>query len=123
MKDQVQLLIDVLLDKTAREDERGDAAIDLRTYKDVRALEALTKIASDPHEDDVIVDNCAESVGEICVAMNIFDENSFRRMIPFAQKIVFGFITAHRPELINQSLREELAKEFNKKEDDGHVVH
>jgi hypothetical protein len=113
MKDQVQLLIDVLLDKTAREDERGDAAIDLRTYKDVRALEALTKIASDPNEDDVIVDNCAESVGEICVAMNIFDENSFRRMIPFAQKIVFGFITAHRPELISQSLRAELAKEFN----------
>ncbi len=113
MKDQVQLLIDVLLDKTAREDERGDAAIDLRAYKDVRALEALTKIASDPNEDDVILDNCAESVGEICVATNIFDENSFRRMIPFAQKIVFGFIMAHRPELINQSLRAELAKEFN----------
>ena len=62
MKDQVQLLIDVLLDKTAREDERGDAAIDLRVHKDVRALDALTKIASDPNEDDVIIDNCAESL-------------------------------------------------------------
>ena len=81
MKDQVQLLIDVLLDKTAREDERGDAAIDLRTHKDIRALNALIKIASDPDEDDVIVDNCAESIGEICVSMNIFDENSFRKMI------------------------------------------
>lgn len=107
MKDQVQLLIDILLDKTAEEAERGDAAIDLRAYKDVRALKALIAIASDPAEDDVIVDNCAESVGEICVAMNIFNENSFRNMIPFAQKIVFCFIMAHKPELINQSLRNE----------------
>ena len=82
MKDQVQLLIDILLDKTAREDERGDAAIDLRAHKDIRALDALTKIVSDPNEDDVIVDNCAESIGEICFAMSFFDENSFKKMIP-----------------------------------------
>lgn len=113
MEDQVQLLIDVLVDKTAREDERGDAAIDLRAHKDIRALDALTKIASDPDEDDVIVDNCAESIGEICVAMNLFDENSFRKMIPFAQKIIFGFIMAHSPNLINQPLRNKLMKEFD----------
>jgi hypothetical protein len=61
MKDQVQLLIDILLDKTAEEAERGDAAIDLRAYKDIRALETLTAIASDPVEDDVVVANYAES--------------------------------------------------------------
>ena len=113
MKDQLQLLIDILLDKSAREDERGDAAIDLRKYKDSRALEALTKIASDPNEDDVIVDNCAESIGEICIGMNQFNENSFRKMIPFAQKIIFGFIMAHNPELIRQQLRNELTNKFN----------
>jgi hypothetical protein len=113
MKDQVQLLIDILLDKTAREDERDDAAIDLRVHKDVRALDALTKIASDPNEDDVIIDSCAESIGEICVAMNLFNENSFRKMVPFAQKIVFGFIMAHSPKLINQPLKKELVKEFD----------
>lgn len=110
MKDRVKLLINILFDKTAEEAERGDAAIDLRSYKDIRALEALTAIASDPGEDDVIVDNCAESIGEICVAMNIFNENSFRNMIPFAQKIVFGFIMAHKPELINVTLRNEYAR-------------
>jgi hypothetical protein len=113
MKDKVQLLIDILLDKTAREDERGDAAIDLRMYKDVRALEALAQVTSDPNEDIVIVDNCAESIGEICVGMDLFNENSFRKMIPFAQKIVFGFIMYHKPELINETLRIELAKKFN----------
>ena len=113
MKDHVQLLIDILLDRMAREDERGDAAIDLRAHKDIRALEALTKIASDPNEDDTIVDNCAESIGEICVAMNCFNENSFRNMIPFAQKRVFDFIMAHSPKLINQPLRNELVKKFS----------
>jgi len=113
MKDQAQLLIDILLDKSAREDERGDAAIDLREYKDLRVLEALTKIASDPSEDDVIVDNCAESIGGICIEMNQFNETIFRRMIPFAQKIVFGFIMTHNPELIKQPLRNELANELS----------
>ncbi len=105
MKDRTQLLIDILLDKSAREDERSDAAIDLREYKDLRALEALTKVASNPDEDDLIIDNCAESIGEISVGLNRFFESQFRKMIPFAQKIVFGFIMAHKPELINSSLQ------------------
>lgn len=113
MKDQAQLLIDILLDKTAREDERGDAAIDLRTHKDVRVLKALTEIVSDPKEDAVIVDNCAESIGEICVAMGIFDENLFKKMTDFAQKKVIGFIIAHKPELINPALRDEFIKKLN----------
>ena len=113
MKDQAQLLIDVLLDKSAREDERDDAAIDLRRFKELRVLDALIKIASDPNEGDVIVDNCAESIGEICIGMNRFDYNAFRKLVPFAQKIVFGFIVSHNPELINQSLKNDLAKEFN----------
>ena len=113
MQDQTQLLIDVLLDRSAREDERGDAAIDLRKFKELRVLDALIKIASDPNEDDVIVDNCAESIGEICIGMNRFDYNSFKKLVPFAQKIVFSFIVSHNPELINQSLRNDLAKEFN----------
>ena len=112
MKDQIQLLIDVLLDKTAREDERGDAAIDLRTHKDIRALDALIKIASDPDEDDVIVDNCAESIGHLYVAMNFFNEDAFMNMLPFSQRIVFFFIMTHSPKLINQPLRTELIEKF-----------
>jgi hypothetical protein len=111
VKDQVQLLVEILLDKTAREDERDDAAIDLRAYKDKRALEALIMIASDPNEDDVMVDTCAESIGEILIGMEYFDEISFKKMVPFAQKIVFGFIVSHKPEIIPKYLRDEL---FNK---------
>ena len=111
MQDQVQGLIDILLDKAAREDERDDAATYLRKYKDLRALEALTKIASDPNEDNVIVDSCAESFAAICVGLNQFNEISFRKMIPFAQSIVFYYIMIHKPELIKQPLRNELARE------------
>jgi hypothetical protein len=112
MKDQVQLLIKILFDETSREDERDDTAIDLRAYKDIRALETLAKIASDPNEDDMIIDTCAESLAEICVAMNLFHEHLFRKMLPFAQRIVFGFVMAKKPELINQSLKNELIKKY-----------
>jgi hypothetical protein len=113
MQDRVESLIDVLFDETAREDERSDAAIDLRKYKDLRAVEALTKVASDPKEDDVIIDNCAESLGEICSTMNLFNEKLFKQMVPFAQRIVFRMLVARNPELIQQPLRDELAKKFN----------
>lgn len=110
MKDQAQLLIDVLLDKTAREDERDDAAMDLGEYKDLRALEALSKIASDPNEHDVLVDSSAESFAEISVGLNVFNENLFRKMVPFAQEITFGYIMAHNPKVINQELQNEFDK-------------
>ena len=112
MKDRIDLLIKILKDPTAREDERGDAAIDLGVYNDERALEALIIIASDPSEDVVIVDNCAESIGEICLGISQFNENVFKKLVPVAQKIVFVFIMARNPELIHQPLRNVLAKKF-----------
>lgn len=105
MNDQIDLLIDILLDKQTREDERGDAAIYLRKFKDPRALHALIKVASDPLEDNIIVANCAESIGEILVAINDFNEKEFRGMLPFAQQIVFSFVQAHNPALIKDSIK------------------
>lgn len=114
-KDSVQLLVDILLDKTAREDERDDAAIDLREYKDVRAWKALIKIASNSQEEHTLIDNCAESIGEIWNEMNYFNEQVFETMVPFAQKIIFGFIMAHKPMLINKKFKNEFfAKEKNR---------
>jgi hypothetical protein len=112
MKDRMQLLIEILLDKTARVDERDDAAMDLHTYKDIEALKALTQVASDPNEDDWFLDSCAESIGEICADMNYFDDHSFKKLRPFAQNIVFRIIIARNPELIPEPLRTELAKKF-----------
>lgn len=103
--DHLQLLIETLLDKSAREDERGDAAIDLGQLKNPIALEALTKIASNPEEDDVIVDNCAESIAEIFVYTNKFDNELFNRLNQFAKEIVFNFIMAKNPNLIDENTK------------------
>ncbi|MBF8262369.1 MAG: hypothetical protein HW387_34 [Parachlamydiales bacterium] len=112
MKDRVQLLIDILFDLTAREDEREDAIMYLGESKDLRALTALLKIASDPNNDDLLVGDCAESIGELCVSMSCFEAESFKQMVPFAQKTVFRIIMARNPNLIKQPLRDELAKKF-----------
>ena len=112
MEDQIKSLINILLDSTARWDERDDAAIDLRMHHNSRALEALTKIASDPDEDDIIIDHCAESIGELCSKMNYFNEGSFKKMTPTAQKITFGFIMAHNPRIIPEKLKSELFRKF-----------
>lgn len=113
MEDKVQLLINILLDKTAREDERDDAAMYLGTYRDKRALVVLTDIASDPNEVDDLVDDCAHSIGRISIDLNQFDEKLFNKMLLFAQDILFNYIMAHNPELIQKPLRIELAKKFN----------
>jgi hypothetical protein len=110
MENKMQLLIEILLDKNAREDERDDAAIDLRLYKDIHALEALMKIASDPTEDIILIDGCAESIGEICVGLNFFDEESFSKLHPLAQDRVFYYINHQKPTLINEKSRSEITK-------------
>jgi HEAT repeat protein len=110
MADKVELLVNILLDKTAREDERDDAAMYLGEYPDTRALDALIQVASDPSEDFSIVDNCAVSIGDIYMKLNTFDENSFKKMTPFAQKIVFSSIMEEKPGLIDQKLKDEFLK-------------
>ena len=47
-------LIAVLIDPTARLDERDDAAMDLANYDETEAEEALFRVATDPREDELI---------------------------------------------------------------------
>lgn len=111
MKNKGQLLIDILLDKTARIDEREDAAIDIGQHPNLSTLNGLIKIASDPSEDVVVLEHCAESIGEICVALKILDEVSFIKLLPSVKEIVLGYISFHGPGIINQKLRDELSQE------------
>jgi HEAT repeat protein len=71
--DQPAGLITVLLDKSARFDERDDAASDLAAYDDDQALNALIRIATDATEDYVLLETCGEAIAEIWLRRALFD--------------------------------------------------
>lgn len=63
--ERVSDLIQLLTDRSARIDERDDAAIDLGDSDDPRAKDALLEVASDPEEDDGISAKCGELLAHI----------------------------------------------------------
>lgn len=98
MTDRVDLLINVLLDSAAREDERDDAAMDLGKFNDNRALKALLKVASNPNECETILDSCGESIGEILVKQEKYDFALLNKLAPTAKDAAYSFIKAAKPE-------------------------
>lgn len=99
MPDRVALLIDLLFDRTATDDERDDAAMDLGGYDDERALMALVTIASNPSsEDEFILDVCGESIGNILVKQRTFRKEIIDVLAPTAQSEAVAVIKIRRPE-------------------------
>ncbi len=64
-KPDVSLLVKILLDKSVDLAERDDAAMDLGTYNDDVALDALIKVATDHTEHEMILSSCGESIADI----------------------------------------------------------
>jgi hypothetical protein len=102
MKDQIELLIEILLDTNARIDERDDAAMDLGQYNDDRALNALLSIVLNPNEEKSIMDVCGESIAEIWVKRDYFDVNLYNKMVPLAQFELYSYIKGIKPEWIKK---------------------
>jgi hypothetical protein len=98
MTDQVDLLIAILFDNEAREDERHDAAMDIGDFDDHRALNALMKIAANPAENEIILDACGESLAQIWVKRNFFDIKAYNQLQPQAQHVAKAYIKTNRPE-------------------------
>ena len=87
--------------------------MDLGDYNELKALEALQKAASSASEERTILQSCAESIAEICVGLRVFDAEAFKKLVPFAQKIVFEMIMARKPELIDQQFQKEFSEKFD----------
>lgn len=85
MKDKIDLLINTLLDYSAREDERDDAAMDLGEFDDDRALNALSQVASNPNEKDLVLNSCGESIAEILVKKGQYNQGILNKIAPTAQ--------------------------------------
>ena len=109
---EVRGLVIELLDNTAREDERHDAAMDLGEYDSDEAISALAKVASDPNEEDIIVDSCAESMAEIWVRMNKFNEYLFKKLSPLAKNIISKLILSKNPTLIARVVKDQISNEM-----------
>lgn len=99
-KDELDLLIDILFDPTAREDERYDAAMYIARFNSEKALDALLILGSNPHEDDIILDACGESITSIMVKREEFRKDIINKLRPIAKHTAYDFITAHEPQWI-----------------------
>jgi hypothetical protein len=80
---QPQGLISVLLDRTARLDERDDAAMDLSAYDE--ALPVLIEAAQNTAEDEMVAASIGESIGEMWTRLGGFDPDAVARMHPAAR--------------------------------------
>lgn len=60
-----ETLSDVLLDTSARWDERDDAATDLADSDEPAALEALMIVGRNEEEDDTLLETVGDSIAEI----------------------------------------------------------
>jgi hypothetical protein len=93
-------LINLLRDKTARIDERDDAAIDLGTSDDPKALDALLEVACDPTENEMIVGSSGESIADIVVRNGRFDLTWLDGFAPAAKRELRARLAAERPDLL-----------------------
>jgi hypothetical protein len=101
MLNQVDQLINVLLDYTAREDERDDAAMDLGLYNDSRALSALAKVGINPNENSTVLDSCGESIAKIMLKQEKYDKELLDRLAAPAKYSAYAFIRETKPEWLN----------------------
>lgn len=101
-------LIQILLDRTATVSERDDAALDLAEISDERALNALLAVVRNINDEPFIMDVCGESIAQIWIKMNRFDNNIINSFHPLARSSTLGYIEEIKPELM---------KSFNEKSD------
>jgi len=63
--DRITDLVQLLTDRSARLDERDDAAIDLGGFDDPRAIDALIDVGSAADEERGLAATCGESLAQI----------------------------------------------------------
>jgi hypothetical protein len=92
----------LLLDRSARIDERDDAAMNLGLSDDVRAVDALLEVGSDPAEAFAILSSCGESLAEIAVRNSRRVRGWLSLLAPPAAHELRASVLAARPELLEE---------------------
>ncbi len=95
-------LVSVLLDETARIDERDDAAMDLDDYDYDYVIDALVKVGQDPNLDELVVNKCGESLGIIWTRTNQFNLDQYDSLQRRAKFGVYCVIESRKPEWLKE---------------------
>lgn len=93
-------LIELLRDDRARPDERDDAAIDLGSADDPRAVEALLEAGSRAELNETVLASCGESLAHIAARRGRLDPEWQRRLAPPASQELVTSLRAERPDLV-----------------------
>jgi hypothetical protein len=102
-RDLREYSLEILLNRSATEDERGDAAFDLHRFEDKESIQALMEVASDPSENRLVLKYSAESLGKIFSKGNFYDQKLIDQLTPRAREIVYDIIKNKNPSLLKNS--------------------
>lgn len=95
-------LIAVLLDSTAREDERDDAAMDLADFDGYDVVEALYTVAADQSlQSEMIKGSCGESLASIWIRTGTIDFELLSRLEGTAKTEALWSIKVNRSDWYN----------------------
>ncbi|XVU29473.1 hypothetical protein ACQPZJ_21085 [Actinoplanes sp. CA-054009] len=93
-------LVSILLDGSAREDERDDAAQGLSAFDEGEVHAALARVAADALESELVAASAGESLAELWIVRGGIDRAVFERLVPVARAEVVGLVAHRAPELL-----------------------
>ncbi len=92
-------LIQLLIDDSALDADRDDAAMDLGVeFEDDEVLNALSQIAENKQEDKMILNSCGESIGQIWIRKNFFDKDFYLKLSGTARYGINIVVKSRKPE-------------------------
>jgi hypothetical protein len=98
-------LIGVLRDPSARIEARDDAAMDLGDSDDPLAMEVLLDVARRSDEDELVLWSVGESIAQIAIRTGTFDPSWLEAMAPAARGELVGSLRAVKPDLLDGGAR------------------
>ena len=97
-----EILIELLLDKFARVDERDDAAISLMDFPSRATLKALYEVGSDTKEDYIILASCGEAIAQIMLALDQLYPEYLEELSPTSFDEAISLIKEMKPEWLSK---------------------
>jgi hypothetical protein len=95
-------LIQILRDRSARVDERDDAAIDLGRSDDDAALAALLEIGAQSDDDHMVLGSVGESIAQIAIRRRTFESSWLGLLAPPTVDELVASLRALRPQLLGE---------------------